>query len=179
MTPDLDDTIATPPTAGAGRPSSSYLEEETVPATDFIRGSPRRIPAPSSAAEAPRPMTADVDLSLLLPDGTVVPLDAPVVLGRAPGPPRVPGLSEPRRVVLSSPRHEVSGSHVEFRPVGRNVIVQDLRSSNGTLLLRPGAAGRRLHPGASEVVTLGTRIDLGDGNVVSLVAADTISRATP
>ena len=52
-----------------------------------------------------------------------------------------------------------------------NLIAMDLGSTNGTLLLRDGAAPQRLRPEASTILQLGDRLDLGEGVVVTIEAA--------
>jgi hypothetical protein len=46
-----------------------------------------------------------------------------------------------------------------------------MRSTNGTIVQLPGAAPRTLIRGESAVIVAGTRIDLGEGAVLDVVAA--------
>jgi hypothetical protein len=48
------------------------------------------------------------------------------------------------------------------------VIVTDLRSTNGTQVRLPGSAPTRLRQGESIVVTPGSTIEIGDGNVIEI-----------
>ncbi len=47
----------------------------------------------------------------------------------------------------------------------------DLDSTNGTVVLAPGAEHLALRPGESLVVVPGTRIDIGDGVVLEILSA--------
>ncbi len=99
--------------------------------------------------------------------GAVVDLDAPVVLGRRPRVARVTGEQLPRVVTLPSPLGEISGSHLAVRLEEWLVLGVDLDSSNGTVLLRPGASPRRLAPQQPEILRSGDVLDLGDGAVIT------------
>uniref|UniRef100_UPI00293E7546 FHA domain-containing protein n=1 Tax=Clavibacter sp. MX14-G9D TaxID=3064656 RepID=UPI00293E7546 len=103
--------------------------------------------------------------------GDRIPLDAPVIVGRRPRPPRVVRGPEPRLVAVPSPLGEISGTHVALRQDSGVVVVTDLDSTNGTAVLAPGAERLALRPGESLVVVPGTRIDLGDGVVLEILSA--------
>ena len=99
--------------------------------------------------------------------GTAVELDAPVVMGRRPRVGRVTGEQLPRVVTVPSPLGEISASHLAVRLEDWVVLAVDLDSSNGTMLLRPGAAPRRLAPQQPEILRAGDVLDLGDGVLVT------------
>ncbi len=101
-------------------------------------------------------------------------LDAPAILGRQPAAPRITTGRVPRLVRVPSPLQEVSGTHVEFRQQGSTVIVTDLRSTNGTVVSIPGIAPRKLRQGESIVVTIGTVVDIGDGNIIEILPVERI-----
>jgi len=103
-------------------------------------------------------------------DSRPVPLDSTVFIGRKPVEPRIPGVVHPRLITVDSPRSEVSGTHLEIRQRGSSVIVTDLRSTNGSIVVIPGSAPRRMRQGESVVVTPGTFIDIGDGNLIEILA---------
>jgi len=115
---------------------------------------------PSLAVPTPRnPAPA----KLVLSTGLVVSLNRPVLLGRAPQVTRVSNNEIPRLVTLASPNQDISRTHAEVRMDGDDVVVTDLRSTNGVLLLRQGSGPQRLHPGEPTVVEPGVVVDLGEG----------------
>jgi hypothetical protein len=99
----------------------------------------------------------------------VIVLDRPAFVGRNPAPPRVAGGHPPRLVRVNSPRSEVSSSHIEVRQMGTTVVVTDLKSTNGSVVVMPGIEARPLRHGESMVVTPGTLVDIGDGNVIEIM----------
>jgi len=97
-------------------------------------------------------------------------LDRPVVVGRRPTAPRVVLGVPPSLVAVPSPTQEVSSSHVELRQDGDVVVVTDLRSTNGTIVRSPGRVPVKLRQGESTVALAGTIVDLGDGNILEILA---------
>lgn len=165
MGSDLDDTVVREPQFAA---AAAAVLDPVVMDADTI---PRVIAAPASIATlAPEPKTASLRLGF--PDGRVLAIDAPVIVGRHPAAPRVPTGTAPRLVSVFSPNQEVSGTHAEFRVVGHSVVVSDLRSTNGTAVALPGARRQVLFGGQSAVVTAGAMIDLGDGVVLRVLPPD-------
>lgn len=137
-------------------------------------------PSPASVAESllavppvppaqPAPIVRSVH-SFRIGDRTPVSLDMPAIVGRNPRAPRIPGREVPRLVRVSSPLNEVSGTHLELRQNGASVVVTDLRSTNGTVVRMPGARPLKLRQGESVVVRPGTLVDIGDGNVLEILA---------
>lgn len=120
-----------------------------------------------TAAQRARPEVAVA----VLPSGERIPLGRGVVIGRRPRSRRVENGRVPRLVTVDSPGEDVSRSHVELRVEDWNLVAVDLSSTNGTLLLREGAAPQRLRPEASTILQLGDRLDLGDAQVVAIEAA--------
>lgn len=125
--------------------------------------------ASESADQRARPEFAE----LVLPDGDRVPLGRGVVLGRRPRSRRVEDGRVPRLVTVHSPSEDISRSHLEVRCEDWNVLAIDLESTNGTVLLRDGAAPMRLRADAPQLVAFGDRLDLGDGVVVRIERART------
>ena len=78
-----------------------------------------------------------------------------ITLGRAPS----------NRVVLED--HHVSGEHARIVSTGDRVILQDLRSTNGTSILRDGA---RIEVGADQGA-----VDLQTGDVIELGSRDAVT----
>ncbi|WP_144719962.1 FHA domain-containing protein [Agrococcus jejuensis] len=125
--------------------------------------------ATASADQRARPEFAE----LVLPDGERVPLGRGVVLGRRPRSRRVEDGRVPRLVTVHSPSEDISRSHLEVRCEDWNVLAIDLESTNGTVLLRDGAAPMRLRADSPQLVAFGDRLDLGDGVVVRVERART------
>ncbi len=115
-------------------------------------------------------------LSLSVSTGAEVPLDRPVLIGRAPESSRFSAGVQPRLVTVPSPQQDISRTHVEVRAEGGSAVVTDLNSTNGTVLVQPGTPPRRLHAGEGASVPAGTLIDLGDGVTVSVHPTDQAAR---
>jgi FHA domain-containing protein len=101
---------------------------------------------------------------------TVVWLDAVSYVGRRPSSPRIIYGQMPRLVRVPSPKQEVSSTHVELRQLGASVVLTDMRSTNGSIVFPPGGEPRKLRQGESVVATPGTLVDIGDGNVIEILA---------
>ncbi|MCA1307064.1 FHA domain-containing protein [Microbacterium esteraromaticum] len=137
----------------------------------------RRLRAEGSLApadpEAPTEMIPTVDEpaaahgTARLSTGQVVELDRTVIIGRRPRTTRASGESMPHLVAVDSPQQDISRSHLEIRPEGDSVVVIDLRTTNGSTLIRPGTDPVRLHPGEPTLVLGGDVVDLGDGVTVA------------
>jgi hypothetical protein len=108
---------------------------------------------------------------------TVVWLDAVCYVGRRPSSPRIIYGQMPRLVRVASPGQEVSSTHVEVRQLGASVVLTDMRSTNGSTVFPPGGAPRKLRQGESVVVTPGTLVDIGDGNVMEILPLESSSKA--
>jgi hypothetical protein len=59
-----------------------------------------------------------------------------------------------------------------LRQTGTTVVVTDLRSTNGTIVLVPGSTPRKLLQGESVVVSPGTLVDIGDENILQILPLD-------
>jgi pSer/pThr/pTyr-binding forkhead associated (FHA) protein len=105
-------------------------------------------------------------------DGVVVALDLTVYLGRKPSVPRIASDRRVRLVAVPSADKQVSATHLELRQTGDAVVATDMRSTNGSTVTVPGSKPRTLLRGESAVVTPGTLIDLGDGNVLELLSPE-------
>ncbi|WP_344674208.1 FHA domain-containing protein, partial [Microbacterium dextranolyticum] len=112
---------------------------------------------------ARRPARGRIRLST----GRVVELERPVVIGRRPKSTRTSGAELPTLVAVDSPEQDISRSHVEIRAEGEHVLVIDLDTTNGTILLRGGHEPVRLHPGEPTMVVTGDVLDLGDDVTVT------------
>jgi hypothetical protein len=123
-----------------------------------------------ASAEADDRPPAPSRYALRVGQGERLELDAPVLIGRRPVPPRFDSGSLPRLIAVPSPQQEVSSTHVRIEQSGDAVVVTDLRSTNGTRLERPDGTSSRLRPGESAVVLPGTVVEIGDGNIIEITA---------
>jgi pSer/pThr/pTyr-binding forkhead associated (FHA) protein len=108
-------------------------------------------------------------------DGVVVSLDLTVYLGRRPSVPRVASDRRVRLVAVPSQGKEVSATHLELRQSGDAIVATDMRSTNGSTVTVPGSRPRTLLRGESAVVTPGTVIDLGDGNLLEVLSPELVT----
>ena len=82
-------------------------------------------------------------------NGTSAEVDRTVLIGRAPSSDRSSSQT-PRLMTVPSPNHDISRTHLEVSPDEWQVVVTDLNSTNGTILVPPGAGdGRAARPGVS------------------------------
>jgi len=115
-----------------------------------------------TADAAPPPVEAPGQLYLELSTGAREPLTQPVVVGRAPTASKVSGSALPRLVTIPGDK-DISRNHAQFAVEGGTVVVTDLHSRNGTVVIMPGKAPQQLRQGEPTAVILGTVIDLGGG----------------
>lgn len=106
-----------------------------------------------------RPSLGRVDVST----GESVDLSVPIVVGRFPQAQTTGSPIAQRLVAVPSPSQDISRSHLEVRLDGWHVLLVDLDTVNGTMLLRAGQPPRRLHPLEPTLVADGDVVDLGDG----------------
>jgi hypothetical protein len=185
-TMDLDDTVRG---LGTGRFRGSdrvaevaRVSEEAGDISDTIVTSRRRHRADSPALTSWSPARIEFDprfspgqdratgfYCFRIGNGQVYRLDTPVYIGRKPSSPRIVTGTLPRLLRIASPSMEVSSTHVELRQEGSSVVVTDMRSTNGTFVSQPGSTPLKLRQGESMVVTPGTLVDIGDGNVIEIL----------
>jgi hypothetical protein len=120
--------------------------------------SPRRVPSPR--------------FRVRIGETTPFLLDDAVLVGRNPRAPIPIGVRPPMLVTVSSPSREVSSTHVEIMQRGEQVVVTDLKSTNGTTVALPGAARIKLRQGESIVTPPRSRIEIGDGNIIEILPED-------
>jgi FHA domain len=115
------------------------------------------------ARRVPQFVAGPVLAVLRASDGSTAEVDRPVLIGRAPSGDRSSSRS-PRLMPVPSPNHDISRTHLEVAPDDWQIVVTDLNSTNGTVLVRPGAVDRQqLAPGEPVPVQLGSVMELGDG----------------
>lgn len=121
-----------------------------------------RICGEAIARQGPRLVSRPLLARLRGPHGDTVDLDRPVRIGRAPSP---DGAADQRLMTVMSPSQDISRTHLEIAPDGWQVVVTDLHSTNGTLLVSSdgGMGPHPLGPGEPIVLELGAVLELGDG----------------
>lgn len=136
-------------------------------------------PGSSEAAPVipPAPVVRPDHVPSIRVGGRVVRLDRPVVVGRRPGLPRVVRGPTPELLTVPSPTGQVSGSHLLLHAAGETAVVDDLHSTNGTVIRPPGGTPHRMASGTSNVVLTGTVVEIGDGNTIEILSPFT--RLTP
>ena len=184
MIEELDDTKTAPARAAAPGPLSVVPVADPVGDTVMSIRSAAELIEPVRLEAPPGAITDAISALLpLLPTparvasysfrvgdrAETIMLDRPARVGRVPAVTRISTGVSPRLVRVSSPSHEVSGTHLELRQVGASVIVTDLRSTNGSVVTQPGSIPRKLRQGESVVVTPGTLVDIGDGNILRVL----------
>lgn len=172
----LGDTVIRPPVGAPGQPPAAVDDvdpEDTVVrvparpgagAGPFVGAAPG-LPAVPSVPAAPAARVPSIRIG----DRTFR-LDHPVVIGRRPSLPRVTHGPQPELVTVRSAYGQVSSSHVRMHAEGEAVVVQDLRSTNGTVVRPAGAPAYRMASGASIVALTGTVVEIGDGNAIEVLS---------
>lgn len=100
---------------------------------------------------------------LAFEDGRVIPLARTVLIGRSPRADRTDATGIPELVVVPSPNNDVSRTHARIFLDGWQVLIEDLGSTNGTIVTDRSGDSRRIRAGEPAILVDGTRIDLGDG----------------
>jgi hypothetical protein len=115
------------------------------------------------ARRVPQFVAGPVLAVLRASDGSTAEVDRPVLIGRAPSG-DLSSSRSPRLMPVPSPNHDISRTHLEVAPDDWQIVVTDLNSTNGTVLVRPGTVDRQqLAPGEPVPVQLGSVMELGDG----------------
>lgn len=128
--------------------------------TADIAGLRSRRRGKSASPPAPAPVQA---FSLLLSTGGREALSQPILIGRSPSVSKVSGGLMPRLVTMDSADQDISRNHAQVAVEGDTVVVTDLHSRNGTMVLLPGKEPQKLRAGEPTSVIVGTVIDLGGG----------------
>jgi len=168
---DVDDTIirlVEPGESTAERPVSVAVDEvlRSLPGVRAVRHAADD--DADDGGRATEQSAVDTARWMLAVRGTttVVPLDRPVIVGRAPAGPRVPSGADPRRLVVPRDRVGISSTHARIEQLGQTLVVSDLGSTNGLHVHWASGPPRRLRPGESCAVLADTAVDLGDGIVL-------------
>lgn len=117
-------------------------------------------PIPSSAVSAPLGR-------LVFDDGTTFPVDVEYVVGRLPGSDERVRAGTLRPIVVEDRTGAVSRVHAEVRVVGRDVVLVDSGSRNGTFVAAPGdPVWTPVPPGRSLRLLPGARVRVGERTFV-------------
>jgi pSer/pThr/pTyr-binding forkhead associated (FHA) protein len=98
---------------------------------------------------------------LRLSTGDVITLDRSVVMGRSPRT-NFDGEERPHIVKLPGGDGEISRTHLQVSLDGWDVLIIDLKSTNGTLVTLPGRDPERLRPSEPFPIQPGTVVTLAD-----------------
>ncbi|WP_366181151.1 FHA domain-containing protein [Actinomyces timonensis] len=162
--------------SGEGGPAAAREDEPVVPenavkvlAAFCAEGHPSPIHAPhcrvcggaltSRTGHVNRPVLGTLHAS----DGTALPIDGDIIIGRVPKSDAPEGEPQPRLMAVISPSKAISKSHCAVRLDDWDLSVEDLGSTNGTILMRPSEPPRRLTQHQRALLRTGDVIDLGDG----------------
>ncbi|WP_340537082.1 hypothetical protein [Nocardioides sp. GXZ039] len=129
-------------------------------------------PQPGIPGQQMAPSVGPSVAKLVISNGETVDVDRVVLIGRAPEARRFTSTDQPLLVTVPSPLHEISSTHVEFRPGSGadhgSAVVTDMGSTNGTVLVQPGLSAEELKPGISVQVLPGAIVNLGDGVTIQV-----------
>ena len=166
MAHDLDDTVIHPPRPV---PASLVAPAGEIDLDDTVLGVGTTIPSAVALPTGATHSRLNGFYSFRVGVHEPVMLDLPVYVGRKPSSPRIVTGALPRLVRVASPHKEVSATHLEVRQLGGSVVITDLRTTNGSVVMLPGSIPRRLLQGESVVVSPGTLVDIGDENVLQIL----------
>lgn len=140
-------------------PLAGDHDGETVLTSDIagLRRARKARPAESTAPPAPK-LVLHVSTT-----GAREPLSEPILVGRSPSVSKVSGGALPRLLALGSIDQDISRNHAQFTLEGDTVVVTDLHSKNGTVIVLPGKEPQTLRAGEPTSVLVGTVVDLGGG----------------
>ena len=124
---------------------------------------PTAVPVSGSADEGTRMVTRDRNAAtawrLRLADGTEIPVRGAILLGRDPAP--EDGQEVARLVSLADPDHSISKTHAMVDLRGDHLVVRDLGSTNGTVVVSRDGAEVECAAGVDVDVDDGAGIELG------------------
>lgn len=158
--------LPSPPalTTPAGRPVAGLAP----PVSTAASMPPHSVPSVAAAGEpdvehtvhrATAPAAGGGGYWVRLPEGRVVSLVGTTLLGRDPAPP--PGEAAPTLIPLADPSMQVSKTHLALRVLGGALLVEDLHSTNGTVINEPSGWRMALSGGESAPVKPGAFLELG------------------
>lgn len=178
-----------PPAAGAVAAGEAVADFVTAPRTDnpdteilplFLSDGTGVVIPPIDLALEETPILAALlktvsvpasELSKDLPSytftlstGETLAVSANGLLGRMPQP--LPGESFAHLIVVTDTTRSVSKTHLEFGFDGDQLWILDRNSGNGSIIRDVGKIARRAEPGRQYLVSRGTRIDMGEAQLL-------------
>jgi hypothetical protein len=156
---EADDIVFVPVTPGMPVPPVEEAPAEVISAPATASLAP---PAPAQHVEAPAPTTpppAATTWTLVLADGSEVPVHGVLLLGRNPAP--LAGWPSAQLLAVADTTQSVSKTHVAFEVDDSGLWVHDLNSTNGVWVVR-GDDVTEVAPGRRVNVRSGSTIELGD-----------------
>ena len=153
--PALPEVIPMPGTRDVGPP--------TAPMPPVVDAGPPTAPMPAISSVGPptAPMPLPPLAGVHTNSGEFVNVRSAVVVGRDPR--NAAGYEDADVLRVPSPHLDISRNHLVVEARGSEIVVRDLHSVNGTLVLQPGEAPFTLLDGASAHVEMGTILDVGEG----------------
>lgn len=160
MPPGMEPSLDTVPSSDHGIPVPVARPEFGVAPT----------PRPSVAGEPVAPVTAPAPVvksltnpRLELPDGSVLPLENGLIVGRDPQPQEGYGVTE--RARLHDVERSVSKTHAILGVSDGTIWVLDLNSTNGTVLLADDGTETLCTPEVATPLPAGTDVRFGEYRV--------------
>lgn len=154
-----DDIVFVPVTPGMPVPP---VEEPAAEVISAPTSPPAAPPAPAQHVEAPTPTAPAAPATswtLVLADGSEVPMQGVLLLGRNPAP--FPAWPSAQLLAVADTTQSVSKTHVAFEVDDSGLWVHDLNSTNGVWVVR-GDDVTEVAPGRRVNVRSGSTIELGD-----------------
>ena len=146
----------------AEEPLDGDHDGHTVMTSDIAKLRAGRRAPKAASAEAPKAATSTLVLAIST-TGAREPLTQPILVGRAPSVSKVSGDQIPRLLRVGTVDQDISRNHARIALEGDTVVVTDLHSRNGTLIVLPGKEPQKLRAGEPTSVIVGTVVDLGGG----------------
>lgn len=141
----------------APAPEPDITPEPVAEPQPVIGPEPVVEPAPDLA---PSPARAEFGV-LRLHDGRAIRIEPHMIIGRSPRAERIAAAHLPTLVKLDAVPADISRNHARVTVDGGAVRVEDLGSSNGTLVIADDGSQHRLGQGESASIGGGSVIDLG------------------
>lgn len=108
-------------------------------------------------------------VSISLPDGSLHKITKTTLLGRKPAALDETPEVQAELITVLSAENNMSRTHARITLEDGAVFVEDLNSTNGTLLIKNAGAKSILRPHVKQSVEIGDQIDLGGGTLLTFV----------